>query len=95
SASFPEVPTTAEAGLPGFEMYSWLALFAPAGTPADAVRRLNEAFIAALKAPEVAAKIVAAGSVVVAGGPQALADFQQREMQKWRRVVQEAGIEPQ
>lgn len=95
SALFPDVPTAAEAGLPGFEMYAWLAMFAPAGTPAEVVRRLSEAFTAALKAPEVAEKIVASGSVVVAGGPQALADFQQRELQKWQRLVQDAGIERQ
>lgn len=95
SALFPDVPTSAEAGLPGFEMYAWLAMFAPAGTPADVVRRLSEAFNAALKAPEVAEKIVASGSIVVAAGPQALADFQQRELQKWQRLVQEAGIERQ
>jgi tripartite-type tricarboxylate transporter receptor subunit TctC len=76
-------------------MYAWQALFAPAGTPPAAVRRLAEAFAAALTAPDVAQKIAGSGAIVVAGGPDALAEFQRREIEKWRRVVREAAIELQ
>ncbi len=93
--ALPDVPTAAEAGLPGLEMYAWQALFAPAGTPPDAVRRLSEAFAAALRSPEVTERIVTSGAIVVAGGPDALAEFQRREIEKWRRVVREASIELQ
>lgn len=95
SALFPDVPTAAEAGLPGLEMYAWQALFAPAGTPPAAVRRLEAAFIGALKSPEVASKITASGSDIVAHGPEALAAFQNRELDKWQKLVREAGIERQ
>ncbi len=95
SALFPEVPTAAEAGLPGLEMYAWQAMFAPAGTPPEVVRRLNAAFTTALKTPEVAEKILASGSEIVASTPETLGGFQGRELKKWQQLVTDAGIEPQ
>jgi tripartite-type tricarboxylate transporter receptor subunit TctC len=59
------------------------------------VRRLAEAFTAALKSPDVEAKIVASGSRVVAGGPEALARFQRDEITKWQKLVTDARIEKQ
>ncbi|MDQ3189070.1 MAG: tripartite tricarboxylate transporter substrate binding protein [Pseudomonadota bacterium] len=94
-ALFPDVPTTAEAGLPGMEMYAWQALFAPAGTPPEVVQRLHAAFTAALKAEDVSSKLVASGSQVVASSPAGLAAFQAQELRKWQELVKSAGIELQ
>lgn len=95
SPLFPDVPTAAEAGLPGFEAYAWQALFAPAGTPPEIVRRLNAAFTTALKAEDVAPKITASGSQIVASSPEALRAFQAQELRKWQDLVKSAGIELQ
>lgn len=92
---FPDVPTAAEAGLPGMEMYAWQALFAPAGTPPDVVRRLNAAFNAALKSDEVSSKLITSGSQVVAGSPEALANFQAQELRKWQELAKSSAIELQ
>ena len=93
--ALPETPTSAEAGLPGFEMYAWQALFAPAGTPAPAVQKLHATFVEALNAPEVRERIAASGSDVVASTPAELAAFQAREIRKWTDLVNAAGIERQ
>jgi tripartite-type tricarboxylate transporter receptor subunit TctC len=95
SAVLPDTPTAAEAGFPDFEMYAWQALFAPAGTPAAIVDRINAAFVQALNAPDVAQRIVASGSEVVASSSAALAAFQEREVRKWTKVIADAGIKPE
>jgi tripartite-type tricarboxylate transporter receptor subunit TctC len=93
--ALPDTPTSAEAGLPGFEMYAWQALFAPAATPPAVVQRLNAAFVEALNTPEVRERIAASGSDVVASTPAELAAFQAREIRKWTDLVNAAGIERQ
>ena len=90
---YPEVPTMAESlGMKDFEASSWYALYAPAGTPVDVVKRLSAEVDAALKKPAVAKRLTELGAVPVGGPPEKLAAFQQAEQQKWGQVIQRAKI---
>jgi tripartite-type tricarboxylate transporter receptor subunit TctC len=92
----PGVPTVAEAlGLKDFEASSWTALYAPAGTPAEIVRRISAEVDAALKKPAVAQRLKELGAVPVGGPPERLAQFQRAELEKWRKVVKAAGGKPE
>lgn len=91
----PDVPTAAEAlGLKDFEASSWTALYAPAGTPPEVVRRLSTEVDAALKSPAVARRLKELGAIPVGGPPERLAQMQGGELEKWRRVVRAAGVKP-
>jgi tripartite-type tricarboxylate transporter receptor subunit TctC len=93
---YPDVPTMAEAlGMKDFEASSWYALYAPAGTPPDIVRRLSAQVDAALKKPAVAKRLTDLGAVPVGGGPEKLAAFQRAEQDKWGKVIQAAKIKPE
>ena len=90
---YPDVPTMSEAlGLKDFEASSWYALYAPAGTPTDIVKRLSAEVDAALKKPAVAKRLTDLGAVPVGGGPEKLAAFQRSEQAKWAQVIQAARI---
>lgn len=82
SAAAPEVPTMAEAGLPGYETSTWGGVLAPAGTPKDVVAKLNAEINKALAAPDVVAKLNGAGIEVAGGPPQVFGEFIQTEMKK-------------
>ncbi len=86
----PEVPTVAET-LPGFEIDTWWGLIAPAGTPADAVQRLNAAFVTALRSPEVRERFATLMAEPAPSTPQQFADFMARERAKYERVVRLSG----
>lgn len=88
----PDVPTLAEAGLPGFESSTDAALFAPAGTPDEIVRRLGAAVRAALASPETRQQIVAQGAEPVGGTPEEFAEYWPRETAKWGEIVRSRGI---
>jgi tripartite-type tricarboxylate transporter receptor subunit TctC len=90
AASIPELPTIAET-LPGYETYSWNALFAPAGTPGPIIQRLNEAARAAVKDPEIAAKLKDLSATPVGSTPAELAAHVQAELAKWAPVVEASG----
>ena len=66
----PDLPTIAESGLPGYETYTWNALFAPAGTPPEVIAQLNEAAVKALADPDVQAKLPSFGATVVGSTPE-------------------------
>lgn len=88
----PQVPTTAEAGLPGFELEGWVALFAPTGTPADALNRLTAAVKAAVETPDVIAKAKAAG-LEIRYLPQAgLQEVVRNETAGWAKTIKSANI---
>ncbi|GEP05207.1 Bug family tripartite tricarboxylate transporter substrate binding protein [Methylobacterium oxalidis] len=91
--SFPDMPTIAEAGLPGYETYTWNALFAPAKTPRPVIEALNAASVAALKDPTVVERMKAFSATVVGSTPEALADHVKAEVAKWTPVVKEAGVQ--
>jgi tripartite-type tricarboxylate transporter receptor subunit TctC len=92
SPILPEVPTFAEQGYPGFSAGTWYGLLVPAGTPADVVARLNEAGNAALKLPDIVARVQADGGVVLGGSSAAFTDKLQRDNGKWSDVIKQAGL---
>ena len=87
----PEVPTVAEAGIPGYEATLWLNLAAPAGTPSEIVQRLYSETLKALQEPELQRSFRGAGVEASPAGPQELASFMRAEYEKWGRVVRETG----
>lgn len=88
----PDIPTMAEAGFAGIETGTWYALLAPAATPRAVVARLHEVFTAALRTPEIGARLNRQGMDVVAGSPVELRDFMTAELAKWSRVVKAARL---
>jgi tripartite-type tricarboxylate transporter receptor subunit TctC len=90
-AAFPDLPTVAETGVPGYEVSTWFALFAPAATPQDIVQRLNKEFGAALADPDVRDKLIAQGYTINGGSPQDLGSLVRSELVKWAKVVKESG----
>jgi tripartite-type tricarboxylate transporter receptor subunit TctC len=90
--NLPDVPTIAEAGFAGFDAPAWWAVLAPAKTPADIVKRMNEAVNAALKSPEVAAKLAAQGIEVRTDSPEAAKAFIDGQVDTWAKVVRDNGI---
>jgi len=93
--TLPDVPTAAEAGVPGWEVVSWQAGFAPAGTPKPIVQRLNTEIARSLKMPDLQARLADLGVEVGGGPPEQLAEFQKAEIAKWAKVVKAAGVKPE
>jgi tripartite-type tricarboxylate transporter receptor subunit TctC len=91
SPDLPEVPTVAEAGVPGYDATLWLALLAPAGTPAEVVQKLYTEVARTLREPEVQKAFAATGVEVSVMGPQELPAFMQAEIEKWGKVARESG----
>ena len=94
-ALLPEVPTIDEAGVKGYDMSYWFAAYAPAGTPAAVVQRLNELLLAATRSAAAKAFFDASGAQAAGSTPDGLAKFQAAESQTWGRVIKAAGIEPE
>jgi tripartite-type tricarboxylate transporter receptor subunit TctC len=92
SISAPTVPTFAEAGIPGMDFSNWFGVFAPTGTPADIVQRLNRELNAALRSPEVVERLQRAGAEPVGGTPEQFAKIYRDEFENWKAVIQRAGI---
>jgi tripartite-type tricarboxylate transporter receptor subunit TctC len=92
SPSMPEVPTIAEAGVPGFEATAWFTIAAPAKVPADIVRKLNADMNAFFKSPEMQSRWVDMGLVPVGGSPADAEKFFVAEREKWNKVIKAAGI---
>jgi tripartite-type tricarboxylate transporter receptor subunit TctC len=90
----PDVPTIAEQGFPGYEISSWQAMFAPAGTPKEIVVKINGEVVRMLHTPEVAARISHEGADPVGSTPEAFAERVESEIAKWTKVAKEAGIAP-
>ncbi|MDH2325287.1 tripartite tricarboxylate transporter substrate binding protein [Cereibacter sp. SYSU M97828] len=89
--SFPDVPTIAET-IPGYETYTWNALFAPAGTPPEVIERLAAAAKAAMADPAVVERMADFSATIVASGPEELAEHVKAEMAKWEPVVKDANV---
>ena len=88
----PHLPAIAEAGVPGFDVSSWYALFAPARTPPEIIRKMNADTVAALSDPATKERLEQLGVVVAGSTPAELAAFLKAEMDKWAPVIKEAGI---
>ena len=92
--TLPDVPTFAEAGFPGLEDYTWIAVFLPAGTPAAVVQKLNEAVNGAVQQPDIRERLEALAFDPMGGSPQQAADYVRTEIVKWRKVVRDTGAKP-
>jgi tripartite-type tricarboxylate transporter receptor subunit TctC len=88
----PELPTIAEAGVPGYEVSSWHGLFVPAKTPSEIVRKISVDTIAALADPVVKSKLEEAGYMVVGSSPDGLQTLLKSEIDKWSAVIKRIGI---
>ena len=95
SALLPEVPTFAEAGMPEFDLATWFGMFAPAGTPAGIVARLQREIAASLKSPEVVERLAAVGADPVGSTPAQFVERIRRDGAKWAEVIRAANIKPQ
>jgi tripartite-type tricarboxylate transporter receptor subunit TctC len=91
AAAAPQIPTLAEAGVPGFEVLGWYGVFAPAGTPPDIVRRLNAEITAVMAQPEVRSLMVGQGADAMSATPEGYAAYVRAEVVKWGKVVRESG----
>lgn len=92
SVAYPTVPTVAEAGVPNYVMNGWYGFYAPAGTPADVVEKLNAATKKAAASEAFKTKVVAEGLVVQTGTPAQFDSFVKAEIARWSKLVKEAGI---
>ncbi|MFO1326335.1 MAG: tripartite tricarboxylate transporter substrate binding protein [Rubrivivax sp.] len=91
SPAAPDIPTIAEAGLPGYQAYAWNGLLAPAGTPPDVIARLSEELKKALALPAVQERFAAQGFAATWTAPAATAAYVSAEVDKWREVAQRSG----
>ncbi len=95
SALLPELPSLAEAGIPGYDVTLYAALFAPAGTPKEIIDKLNAAIQKIIADPEARKRIAVTGFDAFSGSPESLAAFVQSELVNWGKLIKDAGIEPQ
>jgi len=96
SVAAPQIPTIAEAGLPGYVLEPWHGVLAPAGTPKAVVTKINRDTVAALRVPEVHSRLIALGiDNVIGSTPEELARFIRAEIQKYGKLVKAAGIKQQ
>ncbi|MEK7877069.1 MAG: tripartite tricarboxylate transporter substrate-binding protein, partial [Pseudomonadota bacterium] len=95
SRLFPDLPTVAAAGLPGYDAASIMCIFAPARTPAALINRLNQEIVRVLNKPDVKERFIKAGSEVVAGSPAQLAATMKSDMATMGKVIKDAGIRAQ
>jgi tripartite-type tricarboxylate transporter receptor subunit TctC len=90
--ALPDVPTVAEAGVPGYEAIEWNGVMVPAGTPPAVVRRIHQALSKALAAPAMKERIVGVGAEVVGSSPEEFTAFIKSEFSAWAKVIKETGI---
>ncbi|MFN3351547.1 Bug family tripartite tricarboxylate transporter substrate binding protein [Pseudorhodoplanes sp.] len=88
----PDAPTFIEAGIPDYESIGWFGLIAPAGTPPDIIKKLNEVFVAAMNDPTVKQRIDQGGAVARPTTPEQFAAFIKKETDKWAGVIKAAGV---
>jgi tripartite-type tricarboxylate transporter receptor subunit TctC len=91
SSFAPELPTIAESGLPGFDISTWFGIFAPAGTPKEALDRLHAEFTRALASPDVREKMLALGAEPVGNKPEEFAAYIKSEAEKYAKVIKASG----
>ncbi len=90
--AWPDLPTIAEAGVPGFEATTWHGVLVPAGTPAAIVNKLNAEIIRMLQLPDVRERLGTLGAEIIGSTPKEFADHIQREIPKWAKVIKDAGV---
>jgi tripartite-type tricarboxylate transporter receptor subunit TctC len=95
TAALPDVPSIAEAGVPGYEATQWFGMLAPAGTPRPIIDRLNHEMVKLLKSPEVRDRLIADGTDPAPTTPEEFGAYIKSETEKWTKVIKAAGIKPQ
>ena len=95
SAAVSQLPTVAEAGVPGYEVTSWFALLVPVRTAPDIVTKLNRDVVRVLQSAEVKERLAAQGAEPVGGTPEELMAFIRAEVARWCKVIKAAGIKPE
>lgn len=93
NTALPDVPTVAESGLPGFETVNWYGLFAPAGTPEEVVKKLNQSINAFISQPEIKSRFAAEAIDGIGGSAEDFKAFLTEEIQKWARIGKERNIQ--
>ena len=93
--ALPALPTSKEAGFPGFQVLSWYGVAAPAGTPRDIVARLNTELTKIMKSPDGRERMAGAGFEAATSTPEQFAEFLQTEIARYAKVVKGAGIQPE
>ena len=91
----PDIPTIAEAGVPGYEAVQWFGVLAPAGTPRDIVARLHKEVVRTVQSPDIRQKLVNDGADPIGSSPDEFARFIRSETTKWAKVAREIGIKPE
>lgn len=94
-ALLPDVPSAAEAGVPGYEVYSWTGVFAPARTPQPAIDKLAAVIQQVIADPETVASLGKLGVEAFPAGPQELRRYQVAEIERWKRTAERAGLQPE
>lgn len=92
SPDYPDVPTVAEAGVPGYQSVAWYGLVGPKNMPADLVKKLSAETIRAVAAPGVRSVVSTQGGIAVGGTPTEFADFIVAERKRYETIVREAGM---
>jgi tripartite-type tricarboxylate transporter receptor subunit TctC len=90
--ALPDTPTMIEAGVPDFVVNAWFGVFAPAGTPGEIIKKLNQDIESLLQMPDIAERLSMGGSSVIVGGtPAQFGEFIRAEIEKWSKVVNASG----
>ena len=92
SASLPDLPTVAEAGLPGYDVAVWFGIFAPAGTPQPVVARLHKDIAAALASPDIKTRMDGFGAEIIGTGPEQFDAHLRAEIPKWAAIIKAANV---
>jgi tripartite-type tricarboxylate transporter receptor subunit TctC len=92
SAVAPEIPTIAEAGLPGYEDYNWYGVLAPKGTPKSIVAKLHADIVEIVKSPELTERLTRDGAEVIANTPDEFARFIREEIERYALVIKASGL---
>lgn len=92
SSALPDVPTVSEAGLPGYEVSPWFAVFAPANTPKPVIDRLHNELTKAMQLPDVKARFAGIGAEPVGSTPEELEKYLRTETERWTKLIRERGI---
>jgi tripartite-type tricarboxylate transporter receptor subunit TctC len=91
SPSFPDLPTVAEAGVPGFDAITWHGVVVPARTPQAVIARLNREFNKLLQTAEMRERLFALGSDIIGGEPKQLTEYMRVEIPRWKKVIKDSG----
>jgi len=95
SSLFPQLPTIAESGVPGYDASGWNAMLAPRAVPRNILLKVHQTLVESLNAPRVKEILAASGAEAVGNSPEAFARFLQSEIVKWAKVIRAAGIKSQ